>query len=345
MKKLLSLSLGFFLLVSCGNMQKKKETEQKTKPASPDFILAFGSCDKQDLPQPLWKPILQNHPDVFLWGGDNVYSDTDDPKKLKADYEQQKQNKDYQALLKSTVVLGTWDDHDYGKNDGGANWHFKDKSKELFLDFFDAPDDDPRRNHGGVYSSRLFETGKGSIKVILLDTRYFRSPLEKSKVKGRRYDPNPDGTILGEEQWQWLERELSSSKADFNVILSSVQVLSGEHGFECWANFPKDVKRLKEVLRTSEAQNVILLSGDRHISEFSKAEIEGLEYPLYDFTSSGLTHVYSAFHGEANKYRTGKVVAKLSFGLLKFDMDKHQVNMEMRGKENRLFQEINVQYP
>jgi alkaline phosphatase D len=38
--------------------------------------------------------------------------------------------------------------------------------------------------------------------------------------------------MLGVTQWAWLEKELTISKADFNVIMSSVQLLSAEHGFE-----------------------------------------------------------------------------------------------------------------
>lgn len=40
-----------------------------------EFRLLFGSCNKQDRPQPLW-PVLKNRPsDVFIWLGDNIYAD------------------------------------------------------------------------------------------------------------------------------------------------------------------------------------------------------------------------------------------------------------------------------
>lgn len=325
-----------FLMISCGS-------NPKIQPENADFTIAFGSCNREDEPQPLWDEILKNDPDAFLWGGDNIYSDTDDAEVMKAAYELQKKNEGYQKLMNRVPVYGIWDDHDYGLNDGGKEWHFKEKSQQLFLDFMEVPADSPRRSRKGIYDSELFETSKGSVKVILLDTRYFRDELLKSEDPDKRYEPSK-GSILGEEQWNWLEDELSNSEADFNVILSSIQILSAEHGFETWGNFPSEVEKLKDLIVSSEARNVILLSGDRHISEFSATEVEGLDYPLVDFTSSGLTHTYEEFSGEPNKYRVGEVVKYKSFGLLKFDFSNKKVLLEMRGEGNELRQDYLLEF-
>ena len=337
MKNLFSLIPLFFLFLACGSSNSSIPEKDA------DFVIAFGSCNEEDARQPLWQPILENSPDVFLWGGDNIYSDTDDAEVMKNDYQQQKNNKGYQQLLKEVRVLGIWDDHDYGLNDAGKEWHFKEKSQQLFLDFMDVPEDSPRRDREGVYHAEVFNTEKGSVKVILLDTRYFRDQLKESKDPAKRYEPS-EGTILGEKQWKWLEEELRSSEADFNVILSSIQILSAEHGFETWGNFPSEVEKLKNLIVSSEAKNVILLSGDRHISEFSKTQVEGLDYPLMDFTSSGLTHTYEEFSGEPNRYRVGEVVKYKSFGLLKFDFSNKKVLLEMRGKRNKLQQDYLLEF-
>jgi len=79
----------------------------------------------------------------------------------------------------------------------------------------------------------------------------------------------------------------------------------------------------------SQAKGVLILSGDRHISEFSKVEIPGLSYPLIDFTSSGLTHAYSGFSGEPNPYRIGGVISKESFGLVKFNLITREVILQI----------------
>ncbi len=327
----------FILVSSCGGTKKQQRNSKD------DFVIAFGSCNHQYDKQPLWQAIIQNQPDVFLWGGDNIYSDTDNADQMKADYDLQRSNEDYQQVLAKMPVLATWDDHDYGVNDGGREWKFKNTSQQLFLDFMDVPMNSPRRDREGVYSSEVFNTEKGSVKIILLDTRYFRSPLKKSENPNRRFEPS-EGTMLGETQWEWLKDELEKSNANFNIILSSVQVLSGEHGFESWANFPSEVKKLENLIVSSDAKNVILLSGDRHISEFSEAEIGGLDYKLLDFTSSGLTHTYEEFDGEPNKYRKGYVVKDKSFGVIRLDFDKNSAILEMRGKNNKLQQDYQLDF-
>ncbi len=266
---------------------------------------------------------------------------------LKANYTTQMNQKGYKTLLQKMPILATWDDHDYGVNDSGAEYQKKKEAHQLFLDFIGVDANSSRRKQEGIYHSKLFKTLKGTIKVIVLDTRYFRTKLTKaSKNDNKRYTANHSekGTILGETQWNWLKNELSSSKADFNIIVSSIQVLSSEHGFETWGNFPTQVEKLKKTLLTSKAKNVLLLSGDRHISEFSKTKVHGLSYPLIDFTSSGLTHSYTNYSGEPNAYRIKNVVSEISFGLLKFDSKNKTITMEMPGKDNILQQKYTQIY-
>jgi len=325
------LFLVIFLLISCTSTPQK---------SNPDFVISFGSCNKQYVENTLWKEISKNNPDVWIWGGDVVYSDTDDMNKLQKDYNQQWAQKGYKKFANSLTVLGTWDDHDYGLNDGGKEFHMKKESQQLFLDFINIPKDDERRKRGGVYHSQMFETKKGSVKTIILDTRYFRSGLTKSTEEGKRYKPNAygEGTILGKKQWDWLHEELINSTADFNIIVSSIQFISYLHGFESWGNFPHEVDALIKLVKISKAKGIIILSGDRHISEFSSIKGD-LTEGLVDFTSSGLTHSYTNFSGEENPNRLGNVVSELSFGILNFDFDTRKVTMQMRGKNNELQQE------
>ena len=37
------------------------------------------------------------------------------------------------------MIVGIWDDHDYGINDGNKHFEYKDEFKELFLDFLNEP--------------------------------------------------------------------------------------------------------------------------------------------------------------------------------------------------------------
>jgi alkaline phosphatase D len=310
-----------------------------------DFTIAFGSCNNQFLVNNLWHEIDKHNPNIFIWGGDVIYSDTDHPQVMVKNYDILLQNEQYKMFKQKYEILGTWDDHDYGKNDGGANYPMKEKSQELFLNFLDVPLNDPRREQKGIYFAKNYIVKDKMIKVIILDTRFFRSDLKKAVDGKKKYIPLSGGTMLGEKQWEWLAGELNNSKADFHIIMSSVQVWSNQHGFETWGNMPDEVKKLDLLFSNSKAKNIILLSGDRHISEISAKKIQGMNYPVIDFTSSGMTHAYTSFKGEPNPFRLSEVVFQNNFGILQFDLDNNKVLMEIRGEKNKLLQSYSQVYP
>ncbi len=336
MKKNAILISLLVLLTSCVTKDKKQ----------PDFVIAFGSCNNQNLTNELWPSIQNSNPDLWIWGGDIIYSDTDDMVVLQKSYQKQKSQKGYSELLSNTVLMGTWDDHDYGRNDAGASYPHKWASQQLFLDFFDVPQNSPRRVQKGVYEVRDFKVDDEIIKIITLDTRYFRSDLTPNPSGKKRYikSENPQATILGDEQWKWLSETLHNSKANYHIIVSSIQFLSDKHGFETWGNFPMEQERLKSLLVLSEAKNPIILSGDRHISEFSEVEVKGLDHKLIDFTSSGMTHAYTNFTSEENPTRNGEVITEKSFGILNFDLENESVNLQMIGQDGKVLQEINQSF-
>ncbi len=336
------LGLFVFLFISC----KSGQVPEQPQHTQDVFTIAFGSCNKHKVHNDLWDDVLATHPDVWIWGGDIVYADTDNAQKIAEMYNIQKKVEGYRTLTETIPVIGTWDDHDYGLNDGGSEFVSRKESQQVFLDFMGVPSDSPRRQQEGVYTSYNYTLPAGSVKILVLDTRYFRSPLTRSTEKGKRFMPGKygEGTFLGEAQWKWLEEELRNSGADFNIIVSSVQFLSNQHGFECWGNFPHEVDKLKGLVESSKAKGVIVLSGDRHISEFSAERLPGVSYPLIDFTSSGLTHVYSSYSGEPNPYRIGEVISKKSFGLLKLDLVKRTVVFEMIGNNSEILNTLTQQY-
>ncbi|ALM09200.1 alkaline phosphatase [Sediminicola sp. YIK13] len=336
----------YFILILLFNGCKSATKTKLLQPTVSDFTIAFGSCNKSSLNNLLWDDIVAANPDVWIWGGDIIYADTDNRKKLREMYLEQDRVEGYAFLKTKIPVIGTWDDHDYGLNDGGVEFNGKTWSQQEFLDFMDVPMDSPRRSREGIYATHEYTLPEGHIKIIVLDTRYFRTALTLDRETKKRNKPNDygQGTVLGTAQWAWLQNELNNSKADFNVIVSSIQFLSNEHGFECWGNFPHEVDRLKGLIASSNAKGVIILSGDRHISEFSRTNVDGLAYPLIDFTSSGLTHVYSSFSGEPNPFRVGEVVNKKSFGLLNFDFNQKLVIFKMVGDNGELLGELEQSY-
>jgi alkaline phosphatase D len=295
--------------------------------AEPPSRILFGSCAHQNKPQPIWDTIVAAKPDLFLLIGDNIYGDTNDMALLREKYELFGAQPGFQKLLATCPLLATWDDHDYGINDGGAEFPLKKESQQVFLNFFGVEANSPRRQQEGVYSARMFGERARRLQVILLDTRYFRSALllgEPEQLKGkkiRRIMPNtaPDASVLGEAQWQWLEQQLREP-AEVRIIASSIQVLPEDHRFEKWANFPNERDRLLRLIKTTKAAGVLFISGDRHMAEISRLASDAAGYPIYDVTSSGLTHAGGGAAGEANRHRiSGTNFQQLNFGGIEID--------------------------
>lgn len=295
--------------------------------------IAFGSCASQEKPQPIWDAVLAAQPDLFLFLGDNIYGDSDNLEVLRRKYAQLAAIPGYQNLRQACPVLATWDDHDLGADDAGADFPAKEGSQKLFLDFFGDPADSPRRQRPGVYGGWQFGPPGKRVQVILLDTRYFRSPLKKS---GRDYVANPDPatTILGDAQWRWLEAQLKLP-ADLRLLVSSVQVVAEDHPFEKWANFPHERDRLFRLLRDTRAGGVVILSGDRHLAELSQADAS-LGYPLFDLTSSGLNMGNRRWRPtEVNRHRVATMTSGDNFGVVAVDWDRTppRLGLEVRDVE------------
>lgn len=319
-------SLCFFCLVLCllvactSSPQTQIHNKVETSKTVDELIfrIATGSCDDQDKPQDFWDEIAKKNPQLWLWLGDNIYGDAKSARELEKKYKKLLGNPSYKALRSQLRVTGTWDDHDYGANDAGADYSLKEKSKELFWDFMQIPRGHVLRYQNGIYRSEEWSMGNveypKKVKLIILDSRYNRDPVKKNEAK--EYVPT-EGDMLGEEQWAWFESEVSESAGyDALLVVNGTQVLSDKHAYEKWANFPKSRERLLKVLEASTAKIKLLLSGDRHFAEFSQ-----MTFPngtkLTEFTASGLTHSYESVK-EENSFRVGSLWPKTHFGLIDF---------------------------
>ncbi|MFM8377851.1 MAG: alkaline phosphatase D family protein [Planctomycetia bacterium] len=290
--------------------------------------IAAGSCIRQDKPQPIWRAVADFAPDVLLLLGDNIYGDTEDMAVLREKYEVLAANPGFADLRSRVPIIAVWDDHDYGENDAGRDYPRRRESQQVFLDFFGVAADSPLRAQEGIHRAVVVGPPGRRVQFICLDTRFHRSPLASiprlERVRGEgpyRPTDDPDATVLGAEQWQWLERVLAEP-AEVRILLSSIQVAATEHHWEQWGNFPAERARLFRTLRDSRATGLLVVSGDRHSAEISCVAPgpDTLPHPLYDLTASSLNQPQgSGKREEPNKHRLGPRFRDPNFGALEID--------------------------
>lgn len=298
--------------------------------------IAFGSCfNPRDKKLDIFESILKHQPDVFVFLGDNIYGDTEDMELLRRKYAELEAVEGFRKLRESATLLATWDDHDYGVNDGGKSYPKREESERIFLDFFKVPETSPRRQRPGVHGSHTFGKDGKVCQILLLDTRYFRDELEQVKRKPAAgtvgwYEPTEDTskTMLGEEQWQWLDQQLQVP-ADLRIIASSTQILAAEKGMENWGNMPHERSRLFDMLKKQKADHTFAISGDVHFAELSKTQIGN--YPFYELTSSGMSRPNKEWALAINSLRVGQSYPQMNAGLISIDWDSMKVELSIIG--------------
>lgn len=293
--------------------------------AQDSLRIAFGSCNKENLDQSYWINVEKQDPSVWVWLGDIVYANND-PGSLKGHYKSLYKNNFYKTFRKSRDVYGIWDDHDYGAGDGGKSFLHKAESRDLLFDFLDVPKRSAARDREGAYQSYRIEDGSISVRLILLDVRYFREELKLDSTGAARYIADSTAVMLGDEQWKWLETELNQSSEDVILIGSGSQIIPVDHTYEKWSDYPGERSRLFDLLKSHDSKRIVLLSGDRHFAEVSAIALSS-ELFLYEITSSGLTHCYSDVGNEYNGYRIRELHPVKNFGMLKIIKNGQQLGI------------------
>ncbi|MFN3960488.1 MAG: alkaline phosphatase D family protein [Parvularculaceae bacterium] len=306
--------------------------------------IVFASCAQQNEDQSLWTKVAAEKGDLVLFIGDNVYGDvrSNDPAmpELKAAYMRLAMSEPFARVRAGAPMLTTWDDHDYGLNDGGGDYRLKDKAEALFDYVWDVKDE--RAQRPGVYGSWILGEEGRRVQIIMLDTRYFRSPLKPTDEFGargkERYlpDADPAKTMLGEAQWRWLAEELKKP-ADLRLLVSSIQVLSEGHGWEGWRTLPAERQKLYDLIRASKAKNLMVLSGDRHSAALYELR-DVIGYPLFEATSSSINLPAAKWRAESGETwveqdpnRLGAMIYDANYGVIDIDWAAKTATFSIRG--------------
>lgn len=348
--RFLAPTLCALALASCATLPPA-EADWPTLGAGPDLSsdtvithFAFGSCNSQVHTQAMWSTIAASHPQAFIAMGDNIYGETGEGEgpvmpTLVEGYRTQMTSAPFMSLRREVPMMVTWDDNDYGKNDGGASFDQRETSERLFEHYWHVPTE--MRDRPGIYQSTTIGPVGRRMQFILLDTRFFRSDFVRwgPETPNGRYTVtiDPEATMLGEAQWDWLEQELAEP-ADLRVVVSSVQVLSEAHGWEAWDKLPLERARLLDMLVGRAGGGLVLLTGDRHAAAFYETEWRGER--ITEFTSSALNRprpggTEQATAREPDPLRLTPFIGEANFGSMVIDWSQRELAMAIVAEDGR----------
>jgi alkaline phosphatase D len=272
-----------------------------------------------------WNSVSKLNPDYIFLIGDNVYGDIGDklselngckPERLLNRYIETRTRLELFYLKELIPIAMIWDDHDYGKNNGGSDYKYKFASKKIFKDF--SLNENPEISEDGLGVG--FKLKLANINFLFLDDRFYRD---------KKYH-------FGKEQEEWLFKNLETNENAKNedpeqsqsVIISGDQFFGKYHPFESFeGNHPENFKKFIEKI-SNLTSTPLFISGDRHISELQKIEIEAYEqsHPspnkkIFEITSSP---IHSSLPPEftlkqfPNPHRVWAVANKNNFCLINF---------------------------
>lgn len=213
------------------------------------------------------------------------------------------------------------------------------------MDFVDEPANSSRRTQAGIYTDYYLpgDQSDHDIHLILLDVRY------------HKHGSMGHGDMLGEEQWQWLEKVLAESPSRFHIIGSGVQVTPFQKPVqEAWSSHPHSRQRLFNLLAKYRVPGAIFISGDVHYSEVLKvpAKCSGTGYPVYEFTSSGMTHSCNTLLGFCrfvldNFFMTpyhhdDSFYVELNWGSIEFDWHTKQIKLSTHDVAGKIVHQSSI---
>jgi alkaline phosphatase D len=101
--------------------------------------------------------------------------------------------------------------------------------------------------------------------------------------------------------------------------MSGMELISTSTTPEGWGQFPREQQHLYDMIKSTGAKALFIVSGDKHDAEISRRDDLGLGYPLYDFTSSPMSAPPEPL--EPNRYRDTPTasVSDYNFGFVTID--------------------------
>ncbi len=217
-----------------------------------------------------------------------------------------KTDPDLQALHATAPVIAIWDDHEFANDawSGGAENHTEGAegtwaarqaaAKQAYFEWM------PVRTATAGTTYRHLRFGKLA-DLSLLDLRSFRS--QQVSVGNGSVD-DPDRTLTGRAQLDWLKAGLKASDTTWRLIGNSVMISPFAIGSltadllgplaellglpkeglalntDQWDGYTDDRRELLSHLRSNAIRNTVFLTGDIHMAWANDVPVDAGTYPL-----------------------------------------------------------------
>ena len=219
--------------------------------------------------------MAENDADGLILLGDTPYIDTTNLEVQRAKHREFLSIPELSEFGRSRPVWGTWDDHDFGRNDSDGKLPGKENSRKAFTEYRALA------SYGDGESGVYTKFRRAGAEVFLLDTRWF-ARTEPSPV-----DPEKP-SLLGKKQWQWLLDGLKASDAPFKVIACGM-IWDNKRNTESddWSTYSHEREALFDFIGEQGISGVVLIGGDIHCSRWLQYKTEEqVGYPIRQFIVS-----------------------------------------------------------
>jgi alkaline phosphatase D len=246
-----------------------------------------NACRDRQRGYPIFTDIANRQPDFFIGLGDMIYADdaclplgrygniqivgplpAAQLDGFRAFWRYNRADPPTQRVLATVPYYAVWDDHET-RNDAGPHddesifapgGHLLPIALQAFLDYqpLIPPPSDP---------TRLYRTARWGkhVELFVLDLRQYRDP-----VRALDTTEHPK-SMLGAQQFAWLEQALAASDATWKVIVASVPLAIPTHG-DSFADggegvgYEREAARIFRTLRDDGIRNSLWITTDIHFA-------------------------------------------------------------------------------
>ena len=288
-----------------------------------ELSFAAGSCQHYETGfYAAHRDIAERAPDFMVWLGDYIYegagTDGADPaervhlgpepttvEEYRNRYARYKSDVNLQAAHAACPWFVIWDDHEVENNYASLTPQAVEEAAAFEARRFAAYrawwEHQPVRLPPPTAQDSEYRIYRDAnwgdlLTVALLDGRQYRSDQACGDVTLSLEPPcpeatDPNRTMLGEEQEQWLVDTLTTSTAHWKlvgnqVILANAAFNGAVLNYDMWDGYPVARERLLASLHIADVQNLVVITGDIHLAAVAQLHSEGAPVGVEFVTTS-----------------------------------------------------------